>query len=81
MSIYGQRWPHSNPADVCKSPRKTHNITRQIFCRLVPAGHETTVCCEWLLLTRGIEAMETLSCCRAPCCDKHQFCATMTVST
>ena len=27
------------------------------------------------------EATKTLSGCRAPCCDKHQFCAKMTVST
>ena len=40
-SIYGQRWPRSNPADVCKSPRKAHNVTRWIFRRLFPAGHET----------------------------------------
>ena len=27
-SIYGQRRLRSNPADVCKSPRKAHNVTR-----------------------------------------------------
>ena len=37
-SIYGHRRPHSNPADVCKSPRKARNV---IFRRLFPAGHET----------------------------------------
>ena len=42
MSIYGQCQPCSNPADVCKSPRKAHNVTRRIFRRLFPAGHETT---------------------------------------
>ena len=41
MSIYGRRRPRSNPADVCKSPRKVRNVTRQIFRRLFPAGHET----------------------------------------
>ena len=38
-SIYGQRQPHSNPADVCKSPRKY--LTRRIFRGLYPAGHKT----------------------------------------
>ena len=33
--------PRSNPADVCNSPRKACNVTRQIFRRLFPAGHET----------------------------------------
>ena len=42
MSIYGQCRLHSNPADVYKSPRKVRNVTRQIFRRLFPAGHETT---------------------------------------
>ena len=44
MSIYGQRRLRSNPADVCKSLRKVRNVTRRIFCRLFPAGHETTAC-------------------------------------
>ena len=39
-SIYGQRQPRSNPADVCKNPRKACNVTRRIFRRLFPAGHE-----------------------------------------
>ena len=29
----------------------------------------------------GFEAMKMLSSCKAPHCDKHQFCAKMTVST
>ena len=33
---------HSNPADVYKSPRKASNVTRLIFLRLLPAGHETS---------------------------------------
>ena len=41
-SIDGQRWPHSNSADVCKSPRILPYVTRRIFRRLFPAGHETT---------------------------------------
>ena len=41
-SIYGQRRPHSNPADVCKSPRIQPYFTRRIFHRLYPAGHETS---------------------------------------
>ena len=41
-SIHGQRWPRSNPADVCKSPRKVRNVTRRIFRRLFLAGHKTT---------------------------------------
>ena len=28
-------------ADMCKSPRKARNVTRRIFRRLYPAGHET----------------------------------------
>ena len=32
-SIYGQRRPHSNPADVCKSPRILPYVTRRIFRR------------------------------------------------
>ena len=43
MSIYGQRQPRSNPADVCKSSRKARNVTRPIFRRLFPAGHETNL--------------------------------------
>ena len=35
-------WPRSNPADVCKGPRKARNVTRRIFRRLFPAGHETS---------------------------------------
>ena len=42
MSIYGQCRPRLNPADVCKSPRKARNVTRWIFRRLFPAGHEAT---------------------------------------
>ena len=53
MSIYGQRQLCSNPADMCKSPRKARNVTRRIFLRLFPAGHETTpwwdrlYCIQW----------------------------------
>ena len=36
----------SNSGDVCKSPRKVRNVTRRIFHRLYPAGHQTTVLCE-----------------------------------
>ena len=31
-----------SPADVCSSPRKARNVTRQIFRRLYLAGHETS---------------------------------------
>ena len=50
MSIYGQRWPRSNPADLCKSPRKVRNVTRRIFHRLFPDGHDTK-CDQTLPLT------------------------------
>ena len=33
----------ANSADVCKCPRKARNVTRGIFHRLSPAGHETNV--------------------------------------
>ena len=39
--MYGQSRLCSNPADVCKRPRKARNVTRRIFRRLHPAGHET----------------------------------------
>ena len=41
-SIYGQCRPRSNHADACKDPRKARNVTRLLFRRLFPFGHETS---------------------------------------
>ena len=50
MSIHGQCRLRSNPADVRKSPRKAHNVTRQNFSRLFLAGHETRAQLRLLLI-------------------------------
>ena len=51
-SLYGQCWPCSNPADMCKSPRNAPYLTRQIFRRLYPTGQETTLANTWQVITR-----------------------------
>ena len=62
---------------------------RDYMCACVQIGKwrpsqriATTECGEWLLLSdQGeFEAMKTLNSRRSPRCDKHQFCAKMTVS-
>ena len=75
-SIYGQRRPRSNPADVCKSPRKACNVTRWIFRRLFRLGTGLG------FVDQGeFEAVKTLSGWEAARCDEHPFRAKIKVST
>ena len=53
-SIYGQHPLHSNPADVCKSPRIPPYFTRWISHRLYPVGHKTTLIQNQLVTKYGI---------------------------
>ena len=52
-----------NPADVCKSPRKVRNVTRQIFHRLFPAGRETKVSVACSTETQAYEQGHMLAVC------------------